>query len=347
MFLKNYSEPSRIEKIQISMKALVIGATGFIGRNITSELLRRGETVSLLVTSKDKIIETDELDVIEGDIRDPKTLNPKILKGVDVVFHAAGVAASFYEEEYMRTNFIGMRNVIEAIIESGYRPKFVYTSSLAAVGPTKDPNDVITEDTKPAPVDPYGKSKRKAEEYLYLMKNKISSVIIRTPVVYGHLDRTLFPLFRFFTRFAFPIIPDSVLSLIHIYDVVRAHILAAEEQTGSYEIFNISDGRRYTMEEIFDIINQVAMEQFSRRLRKIILPRKIILVMYRVLKLIPPHIGESMKIIAPDVLLRLAQRNWFCTYEKAEEHLGFKPLYTAKEGLRQSLLWYWKESILA
>lgn len=330
------------------MKTLVTGATGFVGQNLISELLKKGYSVSVLVRSKKKIESLEnEIEIIEGDITDPRSINPRIFRGVDVVFHIAGLISAFREEEYMKVNFLGTKNLVQMIIDSGYKPKFIYTSSLAAVGPGKDTNSVITEDDPPHPVDFYGKSKRKAEEFLILMKNSINSVILRPTAIYGYLDKALLSLFDISLKLAFPVIKDSVISVIHVSDVVKAHILAAEKETKSAEIFNLSDGHRYTMEEIFNIINQILLEQFSRRMRKLVVPRKFILYISYIMRLIPPKLGESLKIVSPDTILRLCQKSWFCTYEKAEKYLGFSPSYYAREGLKQSLLWYMKKSTFA
>lgn len=330
------------------MKSLVTGATGFVGQNLVSELLKKGYTVSVLIRSKKKLEPlADEVEIIEGDVTDLKNVNPKIFRGVDVVFHIAGLISGFREEQYMKVNFLGTKNLVQMIIDSGYKPKFVYTSSLAAVGPGKDINSVITEDDPPHPVDFYGKSKRKAEEFLILMRNSINSVILRPTAIYGYLDKALLSLFDISAKLAFPVIKDSVISVIHASDVVKAHILAAENETKSAEIFNISDGQRYTMEEIFSIINQISLEQFSRRLRKLVIPREVILYISYIMRLVPPRLGENLKMISPDTILRLCQKNWFCTYEKAEKYLGFRPSYTAREGLKQSLLWYMKKSTFA
>lgn len=330
------------------MKALVTGATGFVGRNLVTELMKKGYSVSVLVRSRKKIeFLSDEVEIINGDITDLKSVDPKIFKGVDVVFHIAGLISAFREEDYMRVNFFGTKNLVQMIIDSGYKPRFVYTSSLAAVGPANDINSVITEDDIPHPVDLYGKSKRRAEEFLILMRNNLNSVILRPTAIYGYLDKALLSLFDLSVKFAFPVIKNSVISLIHVSDVVKAHILAAEKETKSADIFNLSDGQRYTMEGLFNMINQISVEQFSRRLRKIVIPRKLILYVSYITRLIPLKIGESLKIISPDTILRLCQKNWFCTYEKAEKYLGFKPSYVASEGLKQALFWYMKKSAFA
>lgn len=328
------------------MKAFVTGATGFVGKNLVSELLKKGYSVSVIVRPKKKFQISGDVEVIEGDITDLRNINPRIFKGVDVVFHVAGIISSFSKKEYMKVNFEGTRKLVELILDSGYKPKFIYVSSLAAVGPLDDPNSVITEDNPPNPVDFYGLSKRKAEEFLILMKNRINSVIIRPTAIYGFFDKALLSLFELATKLAFPVISNSIVSLVHVSDVVKALILAAEHETESADIFHISDGGKYTMDEVFDIINQISLEQFSRRLRKLVIPRELVIATSYLLRLVPPPLGNRLKFISPDTLLRIAQKNWFCTYEKAEKKLGFKPSYSLKEGLRQALMWYWKREIV-
>jgi Nucleoside-diphosphate-sugar epimerases len=179
------------------MRAFVTGGTGFLGRNLVGQLLKKGYSVRCLARSPQKARQLpEEVEVVIGDIMDPKTLDPRYFKGIDVVFHVAGLISSYNPSDYFRVNVNGTKNLIKAILESENRVKFIYTSTLASVGPGKD-SEPIKEIDEPHPVDFYGKSKREAEDYVLLHKNILNVSIIRPTAIYGSLDLGFLPLFQF------------------------------------------------------------------------------------------------------------------------------------------------------
>jgi len=326
------------------MRAFVTGGTGFLGRNLIGQLLKKGYSVRCLVRSPQKAREIPEdVEIVMGDIMDPKTLDPRYFRGIDVVFHVAGLISSYNPSDYFRVNVDGTKNLIKAILESENRVKFIYTSTLASVGPGKD-SEPIKESDEPHPVDFYGKSKREAEDYVLLHKNILNASIIRPTAIYGSLDLGFLPLFQVSLKFAFPLIRGCLFSLVHVADVVKLHILAAEKDVKSGEAYHISDGNKYTFEQIYEILNRIAVEVLSRKLRKVDLPREFVIAIANLIRLIPARLSKRLKIIPPDTLVRIAQKNWYCTYEKAERELGFKPDFEAYQGLRQSIMWYWKKT---
>jgi len=332
------------------MKAFVTGGTGFVGYNLVSALLKKGYRVVCLVRDEKKAkILPEDVEVVYGDIMKPETLNPDYFKGVDFVFHVAGVVSSHDPRRYYKVNFEGTKNLLFAILNSGHKiKKFIYTSTIASVGPGKG-DDPIKEDDIPHPVDVYGKSKRKAEDFLMLFRNLVHIVIIRPTAVYGYLDMGLLPLVQNAFKIGFPIIPGNFFSFVHVSDVVKAHILSAEAETDSGDSFHISDGQKYTFEEIYNILNRISQEQFSKKIRKIVIPRQLLVAISKILGLIPYYVLENLPfdVVASDTLLRVSQRNWYCTYERAKKKLGFAPDYTAYEGLKQTFIWYWKKSVPA
>ena len=98
-----------------------------------------------------------------GDCRDQASLKEAV-KGVDQVFHSAGVTKAVRKETFFEINASGTEKLIQACLE--HNPglqKFIYVSSQAAAGPS--PNGNRKKETDPCePVSPYGQSKRMGEE---------------------------------------------------------------------------------------------------------------------------------------------------------------------------------------
>lgn len=118
------------------MKALVTGATGFIGSHLCQELVKRGYEITCLsrTSSNLKWIETLDIRLSKGDCTDRNSLLSAV-EGVDYIFHLAGLTKATCEDDFFCINAKGTENLIKAVSERNPRLKrFVYLSSLAAAG---------------------------------------------------------------------------------------------------------------------------------------------------------------------------------------------------------------------
>ncbi|HSB55915.1 MAG TPA: NAD-dependent epimerase/dehydratase family protein, partial [Gemmatimonadales bacterium] len=95
------------------MKALVTGATGFVGSHLAEALRRRGDDVTVLVRSPRKAEALAPLGVrfVAGDLHDRDAL-ARAAEGQDEVYHVAGVVAARSEAEFLRANRDGTANLV-------------------------------------------------------------------------------------------------------------------------------------------------------------------------------------------------------------------------------------------
>src|SRR5882757_9393883 len=151
---------------------LVTGANGFIGRHLVGLLLERGDDVVGLIrptSDTSSLVPLFErhgsrLRLILGDLREPATLAEGV-EGVDHVFHLAAVLLGTTEAEFRDTIVQGTANLLAAIesrSSDATLKRFLYVSSLAAVGPSP-PDQSLTEEAPCRPVSWYGAAKRDAE----------------------------------------------------------------------------------------------------------------------------------------------------------------------------------------
>ena len=97
------------------MKALVTGATGFVGSHLAEALRRRGDEVTVLARSAQKAQALEPLGVrvVSGDLRDTAAL-ARAAEGQDEIYHVAGVVAARNEAEFLAANRDGTANVVAA-----------------------------------------------------------------------------------------------------------------------------------------------------------------------------------------------------------------------------------------
>lgn len=130
-------------------QALVTGAAGHFGANLTRRLLAEGVAVRALLRRGSDNRAMDGLDVerVYGDLRDPDSLQPAV-RGISHVFHAAAKVSTVSggEREIYECNVLGTRNLLRAARTAGCG-RVVVTGSLSAVGvPHDDPRRPVHED---------------------------------------------------------------------------------------------------------------------------------------------------------------------------------------------------------
>lgn len=173
------------------MRALVTGASGFIGSTLIQELSTLGFEVHALMrkTSSDANLAGLNYRRVQGDLSDEGSLREAV-RGVDYVFHLAGLTAAKNREEFFAHNALGTERLAKVVAEE--RPglsRFVYVSSLAASGPASSLEAPLTESQAEHPVSAYGESKLAGEHALLRYKDVYPISIIRPPMVYGPRDK--------------------------------------------------------------------------------------------------------------------------------------------------------------
>lgn len=179
------------------MHILITGAAGMIGRKLTARLLKDGELsgrpidrVTLLdvVPPSPPASFACQMDAIAADLSSRDTAVNAVAGRPDVIFHLAGVVSGEAEidlEKGYRVNLDGTRALLESIrtAGSGYRPKFIFTSSLAVFGAPFP--EAIPDDFHLTPLTSYGTQKAMCELLLadYSRRGFLDGVSIRLPSI--------------------------------------------------------------------------------------------------------------------------------------------------------------------
>ncbi len=178
------------------MHILILGAAGMVGRKLTERLVRDGrlgkDTITKLtlqdVVAPAKPDTTIPTEIVTCDFAMPGAVEPLVAGKPDTIFHLAAIVSGEAEADFdkgYRINLDGSRYLLEAIraIGGGYKPRVVFTSSVAVFGAPF--HDKIDDEFFLTPLTSYGTQKAIGELLLadYSRRGFLNGIGIRLPTV--------------------------------------------------------------------------------------------------------------------------------------------------------------------
>jgi nucleoside-diphosphate-sugar epimerase len=322
---------------------LVTGATGFVGSHVVARLVERGVPVRALVRRTSDTARLDALGVerVEGSLTEPDSLR-RAVEGAVAVAHLAALTSARSEAEYMRVNAQGTRAVLTAIGAVARGPRrFVYLSSLAAVGPAEPGRPVGPADT-PRPLTAYGRSKLAGEAAVLEAADRLEVVVLRAPAVYGPGDRELVRFFRMAARGLLPVPtgPARPLQLVHVTDLAGA-VVQALFMPGASGVVHVAEPAAYAWEDVARMVGAAV----GGRARVVRVPAPLIGWAAAVSEGLA-RLGGGATIFNRDKARELLAPGWLCETDAARERLGFETRIALRDGLRDTAEWYRNEGWL-
>jgi nucleoside-diphosphate-sugar epimerase len=277
-----------------------------------------------------------------GDCRDKESLRPAV-RGMDCVFHLAGVIRALDWPAYYDANTRGTQNLAEACLEENPAlRKFVFVSSISALG-SSPPGKALSEDDECHPTTDYGRSKLLAERIILGLADRLPLTIIRPTNVIGPRQQELFASIKLIAKRIKPLIGTGKpqTSLVSVEDLVRAILLAAESPESRGKTYLVTDGRAYAWR---DIVEAVAEALGPRRIfLKIPYPIQYAVAAFS-------ELGARFTKTRPRLIRShiRATRKDCSIYDgsKIERELGFKPRFDMGESIRRTVAWYRKEGMI-
>lgn len=326
-------------------KILITGASGFVGFHLVSAAFEVGYEVHAAVRQSSQI--TDIIPFVEKfvypDFNQVSSLATLFTsEKYDYVIHAAAMTKAKSETEMMNANVSVTERLLEAAFQTRQPPgRFVFVSSLAAIGPVAYLDEPITETTPYNPVTMYGRSKREAEKMIRMKFAQKPVSIIRPTAVYGPREKDLFILFNTMNKGldAYVGRAPQKLSFVYVKDLVDVLLKACVSPQEGLAIFNISDGRIYSRYEMAEIFKKT----FRKKLIRIHVPYTIVKTVAQTSQWLYRKSSRT-PVIYPERLRELTAENWGCDITHAEQWLGYRPQYDLNSGLADSLLWYKKNN---
>lgn len=315
-------------------RALVTGATGFIGSHLVDFLSDRGWEIACWCRpeSRTERLESRAVTLIRGHLDDHERLREAV-SGRDTIFHLAARIHSAPREVYEQVNHVFTRNLVEAALAAGGSlRRFVYVSSIAAAGPS-EPGTLKTEEDESSPRTQYGRTKLRGEEAVRLAGERLPHTIIRPPNVYGPRQKETELLMRLIRKRIVPVLKNQepVTTLVYVKDLVRGIVQAAQAGEALGQTYYLTDGEVYSW-------------------RQVIFTSRDILLSGRAYVPLPEAAIELAAFLADGLkrtrLIRsyfgrrawenMTRIPWLFSTDKARSQLNFSPEYSLEEGLRET-----------
>jgi nucleoside-diphosphate-sugar epimerase len=326
------------------VKALITGATGFLGSHIAERLLERGDSVRALVrpTSDTSFLESLGVELVGGDVTDAPSLSPA-LEDVEVIFHAAALVSDWGPWEGFRTVTInGTRNMLKAAAAAG-TPRFLYVST-DGVYRYQDLRKGVTEDSPPethfGPLDYYRRSKTAAEKIARRFQRDGHAVsIVRPALILGERDRAMLPGVVAFLKGPLSVYLGNGLNpLPYVYagDVADLCIRAATNDQAKGQIYNAVSDEHVTQHDFF----QTAAEIVNIRQPRRHLPFRLVYAITAVMEVKSRLGGWDSRPDLTRFSANLLGVEFREDASKATRELGWQPKVSLREAVTRSVGWH-------
>jgi NAD dependent epimerase/dehydratase len=305
---------------------LVTGADGFIGSHLVETLVKEGRKVKAFVMynsfntygwidSLDKDI-TEQLEIIQGDIRDPFGVN-KAIKGCDAVMHLAALIAIPYSYHspatYIDTNVKGTLNVLQAAIDHNVQ-KVVHTSTSEVYGTAQFVP--INENHPLQGQSPYSASKIGADQlaYSYYSSFELPVIIARPFNTYGPRQSARAVIPTIITQIANGTneiklgAKSPTRDFSYVQDTVDAFIATLYADQGHGEVINFGSNFEISIEDTVSLIAQIMRKEIS--------------------------ISTDMERLRP---AKSEVERLFADNSKAKKLLKWEPRFAGRDGFKEGL----------
>jgi len=357
------------------MRALVTGASGFIGSHLVDAIVDRGDAAKAMVR------ETSNLENLHGARRHgaqlvyaslgDKAAMTEAMRDVDVVFHSAGLTSAFTRDDFDRVNTEGAANVFDAAaaaqVDGGGPRRVVLISTLEAAGACA-PGVARREYHRLEPFTKYGISKLGGERIAWEVAKKgdLEVIIVRPPVVYGPRDKDVLQMFKAakLRLIGQPGMSRPPVSLIHALDLVSGILLAADKgeplprdtddhvlARGGWRadevandpahlagggIYYFDDGGTHSLTTFC----QAMASSMDRRALVLPIPGPIAVGVGAATEAIGRVTGNVPALTMDKARVGLSEGGWHVSAEKARMQLGYTPRWSVDAGTRETARWY-------
>jgi dihydroflavonol-4-reductase len=316
-------------------KALITGATGFIGSHLLETLVEKKWDITCLARPQSQTGKIEKMPVrVHRGHLDKQDVLESAVENQDYIFHLAARIRPAPPEVYDKANHRLTRDLALACLRKNPEIKrFVYVSSISVGGPTPE-GQQLDETHPPNPVSEYGRTKLKGEIALKEIWDRIPSTIIRPPNVYGARQQETEVLVKLIRNRIVPLLKEEgeSTSLIYIKDLIRGILLAAEFPEAQSQTYYLTDGKGYSWREIILTLKKIVLgDSFF-----LPIPENLIYSLAWLADIL--RAGGLRKLyFGRRVWNAMTKTRWLFSSTKAEKELSFRADYKLDAGFKDML----------
>lgn len=328
------------------MKALVTGATGFLGGALARRLHRMGWDVTATGRNLEagKRLEEAGLRFRPADLTDQGAIF-NLCIGRDMVFHCGGLASFWgWYQDFYDANVTGTENIVAGCLQHGVS-RLIHVSTPSIYFGEDDSRLNVREDAPlpEVPINDYVKTKLLAEASIdEAHEQGLPVVTVRPRALFGPGDRAILP--RVIARLAqrrLPIIGDgeNLTDLTYIENAVDALILCAEAPPGILgKKYNITNGEPVKVWPMIHRLCDALGYPYPPRKVPVSAAYKVAATLENIARLLPnspepPLTRYTVSILSNSATLDIGA---------AKRDLGYVPRVTMDQGFERFVAW-WKE----
>ncbi|MBR2082278.1 MAG: NAD-dependent epimerase/dehydratase family protein [Elusimicrobiaceae bacterium] len=316
------------------MKPLVLitGGNGFIGRALIQKLLQKGYRVRVLTRRKPRKSDNPDVEFIQVDYSDHKTLR-KTMLGCEGIFNLAGTIFGFNYQDFEKGNVTVTKQIVAAANTVFSMRTFVHVSSLAASGYARRSRRPRVEKDAAQPVSDYGRTKLLGEKAVKQLHQHIKRTIIRPPIVYGKNDSGVSKIAAWVKRgLMVNTSGEGYFSFVYVEDLVEALYQAYVRPETNRETYFVAEPTVYLWDYF---ITQMAA---AMHVRKPLMPKAPVWAMRAAAwtyEKIAKLTGIAPALNYDKVTEAIIPGHWICNSEKWRKLTG-QEFTSLKKGLEQS-----------
>lgn len=246
-------------------KVLITGSNGFIGSHMVERMVKEGAQVSVIVRDSSDLWRLDDvqkdLDIYRTDLRNSELVSKSVMQiKPDFIFHIGAYGVDGRQNDFFvaaHSNIIGTMNLIHSLKDIGCK-KFINIGTCMEYGNTQE---VIQEDSFLKPDSIYGSTKASATIIAHQMavNYDIDLVTLRPFGVFGEKEGS----HKFFPYIILSMLEGKQVNLTpceqyrdycYIENVIDGFVLAAQNNSIKYEIFNIASGEIQKLKFYVDMV---------------------------------------------------------------------------------------------
>jgi nucleoside-diphosphate-sugar epimerase len=309
------------------MSYLVTGGAGFIGSHLAEELVRRGERVrvvdSLITGHRRNLAHVNGVEFVEGDLAELAVAR-RAVQGMEYVLHQAAIPSVPRSVEdpiaSNRANVDATLNVLVAARDAGVK-RVVFAGSSSAYGNT--PTLPKREDMPANPLSPYALQKLVGEQYMQMFTTLygLETVTIRYFNVFGPRQDPSSPYSGVISVFAKALLENRAPTIYgdgeqtrdftYVANVVDGVLRAATAPGASGQVINVATEARISLNRLFSTMRDLVGSDVT--------------VNYGAAR------SGDVKDSQADIT-------------RARTILGYTPIVSFEDGLKQTLEWYRSEA---